>query len=76
MKHARHTFVVFARLNTGMHFHLRQFAGANTVARYLATETPVGRYALASVHTNSPLYIYAAWWPKCFVNEVKKKKKK
>lgn len=26
------------------------------------------------IHTNPPLYIYAAWWPKCFVNEAKEEK--
>lgn len=49
----------------------RQTRRSGTCARRRAR-----KHLWAGMYTNFPLYIYVTWWPKCFVNVAKEKKKK
>lgn len=49
----------------------RQTRRSGTCARRRAR-----KHLWAGMYTNFPLYIYVAWWPKCFVNVAKERKKK
>ena len=49
----------------------RQTRRSGTCARRRAR-----KHLWAGMYTNFPLYIYVTWWPKCFVNVAKERKKK
>lgn len=75
---ARQTFAVLKR-GHGDAFPPPPIYRGKRVARVLVLGDELGNtcgQVCSRVYTNFPLYIYVAWWPKCFVNVAKEKKKK
>lgn len=75
---ARQTFAVLKR-GHGDAFPPPPIYRGKRVARVLVLGDELGNtcgQVCSRVYTNFPLYIYVAWWPKCFVNVAKERKKK